>query len=112
MCICVYEYFPRAIEIFTLSAERAEKYDVTIKFYLEALVGLADVCSRFSKHQDSIRHLKQYDSKENLRKLQRQSPRIQERIYNIQRRNDVASPRGHERGKNHNTDAYLILDTF
>jgi tetratricopeptide (TPR) repeat protein len=105
------EYFPRATEIFTLSAEQAEKYDVTIKFYLEALVGLADVCSRIGKHQDSICHLKQCDSKESLRKLQRQNPPIQERICNIHRRNDVTSPRGHERGKNH---AYLIfiLDTF
>ena len=105
------EYFPRATEIFTLSAEQAEKYDVTIKFYLEALVGLADVCSRIGKHQDSICHLKQCDSKDLLRKLQRQNPPIQERICNIQRRNDVSSPRGHERGKNH---AYLIfiLDTF
>ena len=102
------EYYSRAIEIFTLSAEQAEKSNGKIRFHLEALVGLADVCSRIGKHQESICHLKQCDNmKESLSKLQ--YPPIQERICNIQRRNDVASPREHKRGKNHNTDAYFYF---
>lgn len=85
------EYYTRAIKIFTMSAEHAEKYDVSL-FYLEALVGLADVFSRNGKHrfsatQVSIRHLIHCNSKESLREMQRQKPHIQERIRKIQNRN-------------------------
>lgn len=99
------EYYPRAIEIFTLSAEQAGKCDVTSEFYLEALVGLADVCSRIGKHQESIRHLEQCDSKESLCKLQQQKPLIRKRIRDIRSRNNAASPRAQEPGKTQNTRA-------
>jgi tetratricopeptide (TPR) repeat protein len=106
----------RAINIFTISAEQAEKYNMTL-FYLEALVGLADIFSRLSKHrfsafftQVSIRHLKRCNSKESLLEMQRQKRHIQERICKIQRQNEAMVlkhcfmlwlSRRHERGKNH-----------
>ena len=85
------EYYTRAIKIFTMSAEHAKKYDMSL-FCLEALVGLADVFSRNGKHrfsatQVSIRHLIHCNSKESLREMQRQKPHIQERIRKIQNRN-------------------------
>ena len=104
----------RAINIFTISAEQAEKYNMTL-FYLEALVGLADIFSRIGKHrfsatQVSIRHLKRCNSKESFLEMQRQKPHIQERICKIQRQNEAMVlkhcfmlwlSRRHERGKNH-----------
>ena len=111
------EYYPRAVKIFTISAEHAEKHDVTF-FYLEALVGLADIFSRIGKHrfsatQVSIRHLKRCNSKESFLEMQRQKPHIQERICKIQRQNEamvlkhcIMLWRRHERGKNHNS-AYI-----
>jgi hypothetical protein len=106
----------RAINIFTISAEQAEKYNMTL-FYLEALVGLADIFSRLSKHrfsafftQVSIRHLKRCNSKESLLEMQRQKRHIQESICKIQRQNEAMVlkhcfmlwlSRRHERGKNH-----------
>ena len=85
------KYYTRAVKIFTISAEHAGKYDVSL-FYLEALVGLADVFSRNGKHrfsatQVSIRHLIHCNSTENLREMQRQKPHIQQRIRKIQNRN-------------------------
>ena len=85
------KYYTQAIKIFTISAEHAEKYDVSL-FYLEALVGLADVFSRNGKHrfsatQVSIRHLIHCHSTESLREMQRQKPHIQEKIRKIQNRN-------------------------
>ena len=85
------KYYTRAVKIFTISAEHAAKYDVSL-FYLEALVGLADVFSRNGKHrfsatQVSIRHLIHCNSTENLREMQRQKPHIQQRIRKIQNRN-------------------------
>jgi hypothetical protein len=106
------EYYPRAVKIFAISAEHAEKYDVTL-FYLQALVGLADIFSRIGKHrfsatQVSIRHLKRCNSEEGFLEMQRQKPHIQERICKIQRQN-VAMVLKHcilrrrKRGKNHNS---------
>ena len=85
------KYYTRAVMIFTISAEHAAKYDVSL-FYLEALVGLEDVFSRNGKHrfsatQVSIRHLIHCNSTENLREMQRQKPHIQQRIRKIQNRN-------------------------
>ncbi|CAB4019456.1 PREDICTED: uncharacterized protein LOC109462411, partial [Paramuricea clavata] len=85
------EHYSSAIKIFTISAEHAEKYDMTF-FYLEALVGLADIFSRIGKHrfsatQVSIRHLKRCNSKESLLEMQGQKRHIQERISRIQRQN-------------------------
>jgi hypothetical protein len=111
------EHYSSAIKIFTISAEHAEKYDMTL-FYLEALVGLADIFSRIGKHrfsatQVSIRHLKRCNSKESLLEMQRQKPHIQERICKIQRQNVamvlkhcILLRRRYERGKNHNS-AYI-----
>ena len=86
------KYHTLAIKIFTISAEHAEKYDPWSLFYLEALVGLADVFSRNGKHrfsatQVSIRHLIHCNSTESLREMQRQKPHIQQRIRKIQIRN-------------------------
>ena len=85
------EYYTRAIKIFAISAEDAEKYQLSL-FYLEALVGLADVFSRNGKHrfsatQISIRHLIHCNSTESLREMQRQKPHIQQRIRKIENRN-------------------------
>jgi hypothetical protein len=105
------EYYSQTIKIFAISAEHAEKYDLTL-YYLEALVGLADVFSRIGKYrfsaiQVSIRHLKRCNSSESLLEMQRQKPPIQERISKIQKRNvamvlkhHVLLRHRHEGGKN------------
>ena len=48
------EYYPRAIENFTVSAEQAGKCDVTSEFYLEALVVLADVSAELANTRNQF----------------------------------------------------------
>ena len=105
------EYYSQTIKIFAISAEHAEKYDLTL-YYLEALVGLADVFSRIGKYrlsaiQVSARHLKRCNGSKSLLEMQRQKPPIQERISKIQKRNvamvlkhHVLLRHRHEGGKN------------
>ena len=87
------KYYTQAIKIFTISAEHAEKYDKSL-FYLEAIVGLADVFSKNGKHrfsatQVSFRHLTHChcNSVESLGEMQRK--KLEQRISKIQNRNLV-----------------------
>ena len=85
----------KAIKIFAISAEHAKKYvddddDLSLS-YLKALVSLAELLSENGKHRssaakDSIRHLKNYNSTERLREIQRQNAELENRIRGIQNR--------------------------
>lgn len=87
------DYFMvRAWRMFITAAQEAEVMeDAPIRFYLQALVGLADVFSRlgekcFVATQISNRQLKHCE-KENFHQIRHQQPRFDEIILGIKKRN-------------------------
>ena len=102
------EYYRKAIDIFTKSAENAEEKVLTF-FHLEALVGLADVFTQIGKYHQSIEYLKQCENTESLRNMKQKKPRIQQRINKIQEQNIamVAKPK-QKPGTCCNSAHYLI----
>ncbi|XP_028398640.1 uncharacterized protein LOC114522206 [Dendronephthya gigantea] len=80
------EYYRKAIDIFTKSAEKAKEDEVTL-FHLEALVGLAEVYTRMGNRDHSLAYLTECEDKESLRNMKQQKPRIQQRMKKIQEQN-------------------------
>ncbi|XP_028397851.1 uncharacterized protein LOC114521572 [Dendronephthya gigantea] len=76
------ECYSSAINIFTISAKQAEKSDLSY-FHLEALVCLADIFCRQSKHRDSSECVRKCYSTESLREMLHQKPHLQEQIQKI-----------------------------
>ena len=83
---------PRLIKIRMISAEYAKEHDF-IPQYVEALVELADIFSRIGMGDKagathvSTYYVKQCNSMESCREIQRREPRIKEKILDIQRKN-------------------------
>ena len=85
------EKYSEVEKIFSRSLDHA-KYHNLVLYHLEALVGLADVCSRIGKNdhsatQKSIRHLECCYSNESVSELLDKKPDIQERIIKIKKQN-------------------------
>ena len=73
------EKYSEVEKIFSRSLDHAEYHNLAL-YQLEALLGLADVCSKSGKNDLSATHLEYCNSNESFLKVLRQQPDIQERI--------------------------------
>ena len=80
------EKYSEVEKIFSRSLDHAKYHNLPL-YHLEALVGLADVCSKTGKYDLSATHLECRNSNESLLVVLGQKPHIQERISKIDKQN-------------------------